>query len=464
MEGGFDVVIVGAGPGGLASAVTARAAGLTVLLLNEQKHLGGQIYHSLDAVRAENREILGEDYLYGQKLIADFKKSGAIYISGASVLEVTEKNTICYLKDGETVLVKCKQVVLSTGAIERPVPIPGWTLPGVMGAASVDVLLKQANVLPTGKVCFAGSGPLLLSVACHLLDCGVKIDTIIDTSSPLNYVKAAPHLVGALKKPGLLFKGMGMLVKMRKAGIRFVTGARDIEAVGEDTVRALRFKKNGKVEEVETDLLLLHEGVIPNTQLSRAVGCDHEWYERHRYWRPVVDQWGQSSIEGVSQVGDCTGIFGAKAAEYSGYLTGLNVAYLVGNITEQERNEQGQKHLKARQKDVEIRPFIDTVYPPNLNMIVPGKPQTVVCRCEEVTLRTVHAAIDEGYKTPTTIKNKTRSGMGRCQGRMCGVTIAEVLAKRLSVSPAEVGYYNIRPMLKPATLGELGNMREQENS
>ena len=271
-------------------------------------------------------------------------------------------------------------------------------------------------------------------------------------------------MLGALKKPGVLLKGLQMLVKMRKAGIRFVTGARDIEAVGEDAVRAVRFKKNGKIEEVETDLLLLHEGVIPNTQLSRAVGCEHEWYERNRYWRPIVDQWGQSTVEGVSQVGDCTGIFGAKAAEYSGYLTGLNVAYQLGKLTEVERNKQGKKYLRARKKDVEIRPFIDTVYAPNMNMIVPSKPQTVICRCEEVTLRTMLTAIDEGYKTPTTVKNKTRSGMGRCQGRMCGVTISEILAKHLSISPAEIGYYNIRPMIKPATLGELGNMREQENS
>jgi len=458
MDSGYDLVIVGAGPGGLAAAVTAKTAGMSVLVLNEQEHIGGQIYHSLEDVRAENKQILGEDYLYGQRLINNFRNSEGDYIASATVLDVNSDKSVCYLKDGKTFLVKAKHIIVSAGAIERPVPVPGWTIPGVMGAASVDVLFKQANVIPSGRVVLAGSGPLLLVVACHLIDNGVKICVILDSSSYVNYVKSIPHLIGGLKNINYLIKGLHMLWKIRRAGVSFLRGTTDIEAIGEDHLTTVRYKRRSKIHEIKTDLLLLHEGVVPNTQLSRVIGCDHEWYDLQRYWKPVVDEWGQSSIDNVSLVGDCTGIYGAKVAEYSGCIAGLNAAFLTGYISEKQRNKAVSPYSFSRRKEMAIRPFLDSVYRPSKEMIVPKMGETIVCRCEEVTLANIVNAMSKGYTLPVTVKNETRSGMGRCQGRMCGLTISEIIADRLGSSPGEIGYYTIRPMIKPVTVAQLGNM------
>ncbi len=463
MHKGYDLVIVGAGPGGLAAASAAKSAGMSVLVLNEQEHIGGQIYHSLENVRGENKPILGEDYLYGKSLLTEFRNCGADYIPGAAVLDVSSNKSVCYIKGDKTYLVKAEHIIISTGAMERPVPVPGWTTPGVMGAASVDVLFKQANVIPSGKVVFAGSGPLLLVVACHLIDNGVKISAILDSSSYLNYAKSMPYLFGALKKTNYLIKGMQMLWKIRRAGVSFLRGAKDIEAVGDDRITSVRYTRNGKTNEIETDLLLLHEGIVPNTQLSRAIGCDHEWYDLHRYWKPVVDEWGRSSVETVSLVGDCSGIYGAKVAEYSGSIAGFDAAFLTGYLSEEERDKAASPFNIARRKEMVIRPFLDSVYRPNKEMIVPRSPETVVCRCEEVTLHDIIGAMEKGYTLPVTVKNETRSGMGRCQGRMCGLTISEILADNLGVSPEKIGYYTIRPMIKPVTVAQLGNMAVAED-
>ncbi len=463
MCNGYDLVIAGAGPGGLAAAVTAKSAGMSVLVLNEQEHIGGQIYHSLENVREKNKDTLGEDYLYGQSLLSDFRKSGAEYMPGATVLDINTDKSVCYIKDEKTYLVKAKHIIISAGAMERPVPVPGWTIPGVMGAASVDVLFKQANVIPSGKVVLAGSGPLLLVVACHLIDNDVKICAILDSSSYVNFVKSIPHLVGALKKSNYLIKGMQMLWKIRRAGVPFLQGTTDIEAIGEDRLTSVRYKRYNKIHEIKTDLLLLHEGVVPNTQLSRAIGCDHEWYGLHRYWKPTVDEWGQSSVANVSLVGDCTGIYGAKVAEYSGCIAGLNAAFLTGYLSEEQRDKAVSSHKIAKQKEMVIRPFLDSVYRPSKEMIVPKMPETIICRCEEVTLGNILDAMEKGYTLPVTMKNETRSGMGRCQGRMCGLTISEIIADRLQSSPEKIGYYSIRPMIKPVTVAQLGSMTVAED-
>jgi len=458
MQTNYDLVVIGAGPGGLAAAVSARSAGLSVLLLNEQAHLGGQIYHSLETISEQNKAILGKDFQYGEQLISEFKTSGALYRPNTNVVSMEPGKSVCCLSGEKTFEVLAKQVIVSAGAMERPVPVPGWTLPGVMGAASVDILLKQSDVIPSGRVVFAGAGPLMLNVACHLIDCGVKIEAIIDTSQFKNMLAAIPHGLGALSNSGLIIKGLIMLAKIRKAGIPIIKGAGKIRAEGSDRLESVRFEHKGVSKELTADLLLLHEGVIPNTQMSRLTGCDHEWYTPHQYWKPLIDKWGKSSVDSIALVGDCTGIFGAKAAEYSGHIAGVNAAFKNGNLSRTQRDKAAEPYFNSRKKEIKIRPFIDTIYLPNSDMIIPEDPDTIVCRCEEVRLSEILEAVDTGYTKPSTIKNRTRSGMGRCQGRMCGPIVTQILARHLSLTPEQIGYYHIRSMIKPVTLSQLGNM------
>jgi len=160
---------------GLAAAVTAGSFGLSVLVVDEQKDLGGQIYHSLENARPENRFALGEDYFYGEGLIRNFRNSEADYLPGTMVWNLDESGHIGILREDKAYQLKAKHLLIAAGAMERPVPIPGWTLPGVMGAAAADILFKVNDMVPDEPVVLAGSGPLQLLVACRLIDNGVKI-------------------------------------------------------------------------------------------------------------------------------------------------------------------------------------------------------------------------------------------------------------------------------------------------
>ena len=204
----IDLVIVGAGPAGLAAACEARQSGLAVMLLDEQPAAGGQIYRAVDAASSKRRAVLGDDYAAGAELTRAFAASGATHVAGAAVWNVGRDLTVNYLHGGANCAVQARHIVLASGAMERPFPIPGWTLPGVMGAGAAQILYKSAGALPKEPVVLAGCGPLLYLLASQYLQAGVTLKAVIHTTQASDYVKATSHLVGALKGWRDLRKGL----------------------------------------------------------------------------------------------------------------------------------------------------------------------------------------------------------------------------------------------------------------
>lgn len=452
-----DVIVIGAGPAGLAASACLAEMGLNVLTLDEQTRIGGQIYRNMEAAPQDRRNLLGDDYTQGLSLARRFRKSGAAYKSGASVWQAETDGTICYSHQGQSAQVKANYIIVATGAMERPMPIPGWTLPGVMGAGAANNLFKEAGLNPSGRVVLAGSGPLLLLEASLLVKKGVKITAILETTPVIPPVPAIPQAPKALMRPDFLWKGVSMLREIKKAGIPHYKGANHIRAIGHDRAEAVEATHGGKQLRIETDMLLLHFGVIPNTHIFSQIGCKMVWKANQRYWHPLCDEWGHTNCERIFAAGDGAMVGGALAAQYKGELAALEVAHDSGIIPSYERDMFAAPVKKQLKHDHWPRPFVDAIYAPSPEHIT-FDDNTVICRCENVTVGDLRKVVKEGVRELNEIKVVSRSGMGPCQGRMCGPALAEVIAAELDLSPDQAGRLNIRPPLKPVPLKEIGEM------
>jgi NADPH-dependent 2,4-dienoyl-CoA reductase/sulfur reductase-like enzyme len=447
-----DVVVIGAGPAGMSAAIAAAEFGARVVLLDEQGSAGGQIYRAINETDAARIELLGPDYAAGREVADSFAASGARHESGVAVWEVTRERRVNALQNGRVRSWQAQRVVLATGAMERPVPIAGWTLPGVMTAGAAQILLKSASVVPARGLVLAGCGPLLYLLGWQYLRAGVKIRAIVDTTDRTDHRRALAHAAGALRGWRVLAKGVKLMLALRRAGVPFYTGATALAIDGAEKAQALRFSAGGREHRIEAELVLLHQGVVPNSQFSWSLRATHRWDDAQLCWTPQSDAWGELDVPGIFIAGDGAGIGGAMAAALQGRLAGLQTVQQLGRIDAAERDRRAAPARAALITQLAVRPFLDALYRPKLR--VPAD-DVIVCRCEEVTAGQLRSHVALGCTGPNQAKSFGRCGMGPCQGRLCGLTVTEVIAQARGVSPAEVGYYRIRPPIKPITLGEL---------
>ena len=431
-----DLAIVGAGPAGMAAAVEASQHGLSVVVLDDQPEPGGQIYRGIERAGRELCAILGEEYEAGRALAEEFRTAGIDYRPNSAVWRLDAGARIAYSRDGAASTVNAGRVLIATGAMERPVPIPGAERPGVMGAGAAQTLLKASGLVPSGRVVLAGSGPLLLLVGCQLLDAGAEVSAVLETTARSDYLDAAPALPGALAGWRDLARGVAMRRRLKRAGVAFRSGVAGLEATGD----SVRFDGG----EIECDLLLLHEGVVPQTHLSRQAGLPHRWHAEQRHWAPIADPLGQTEQETLLVAGDAGGIAGARAAALSGRIA----ARLVAGIDPAEL-------VRALERERAVRPLLDRLFRPHTGL---PADRALVCRCESLTAGEIRKAVRDGAMGPNQLKAFSRAGMGPCQGRMCGLAVAEIVADERGLAVEDVGSFRIRPPIKPLTLGELAAM------
>ncbi len=446
-----EVAIIGAGPAGLAAADVLGSAGVRAVLLDEQSGPGGQIYRGIAGAGAKTREILGPDYAKGATLLGALDRPGVDYRPGAMVWQVTEDRAVQFTRGGTGAALSAEAVLVATGAIERPMPFEGWTLPGVMTAGAGQILLKTSGLVAREPAVLAGSGPLLYLFAVQVLRAGGHIAALLETTPPGLLRGALRHLPGFARMPAYGLKGLGLLRDLRRSGVRHVRHVDGLAASGDGRLTTVRYRKDGAWEEIAARTLFVHQGVVPNVQITRALRLDHAWDALQRCWRPVTDGSGRTSVDGIFVAGDGGGISGADAAALQGRIAGWAILDRLGKAARAESDEKDvrgelRRHLGAR-------PFIDALYAPNPRFVVPDD-ATTVCRCEEVTAGDIRRFVKLGCLGPNQTKAFGRPGMGPCQGRFCGLTVAEVIAEARGVPVDEVGYYRIRPPIKPITLGE----------
>jgi thioredoxin reductase/bacterioferritin-associated ferredoxin len=447
----YDVVVIGAGPAGLAAAATAAEAGLSTLLLDENAGPGGQIWRAIASTPVTERDRLGADYWAGASHVEAVRSSGAEIIQRATVWSLDRNLEVGVSVGGASSLVKARRVILATGALERPFPIPGWTLPGVMTAGAAQTMLKSSGLVPDGRTVIAGQGPLLWLLAAQILRLGGRIDRILDTTERRNYFAALPHAFAFATSP-YFAKGLALMREVL-AKVPVVTGVSELAAAGDGQLATVTYAAGGRRETIPAELLLLHQGVVPNVNLAMAAAVEHRWDDLQLCWSPVLDHDGNTSVEGIAIAGDGAGIGGAEAAIVRGRIAARAAVEALTPAAAAKLAPMASFRASLAKAE-RGRAFLDTLFRPARQFRIPSG-DTIVCRCEEVSAKDIVDAVAIGATGPNQLKAYRRTGMGPCQGRLCGLTVTELMAQARGKTPQEIGYYRLRAPVKPITLAEL---------
>ncbi|MEM9012640.1 MAG: NAD(P)/FAD-dependent oxidoreductase [Pseudomonadota bacterium] len=347
--------------------------------------------------------------------------------------------------------VEARALVLATGALERTVPVPGWTLPGVIGLAATTALLKEHWVLPGRRVVVAGCGPLLPYVAQAVLRGGGQVAAVADLNGLADWARAAGPV---FSRPDLALRGAGWVARLlgagvpvlRRTGVRAVEGSEAVEAVRLGPVGPDWAPIPGPERVIEADALCLGHGLRPATEATRMLGARHVWDPPEGGWRPEVDTVGRTSVPFLYATGDGAGIQGAAAAPLRGQAAAVAVAEDLG------RAGAGGPAPSAIQRAARFGRAMTALTVPRPGLLAQITPETVVCRCEGLTRARIEAEIAGGATRPGALKSGTRAGMGPCGGRYCA-DVTEMLAAALTGRPrAEIGQGSGRPPLRPLPL------------
>ena len=455
-----DLIVIGAGPAGMSAAITATGLGLSVVVFDEQTEPGGQIYRGLERLAGSDGKrqrvaALGDSYGRGIDLLRGFRACGAEFRSNTTVWQIDGADVYSTSASGTSTTTSGKQIVIATGAVERATPFPGWTLPGVMTCGAAQILLKTAGMVPEGRVVLAGSGPLLFMLAWQLLNLGVKVGTILETTSHKNYAKTLIRSIGAVRYQKYLRLGFAILGDLRGADIPIVGDVSDLRVHGEDRATEISYRHNKVAAREHINWLFVHEGVVPNLNLWLSTRAGMAWNNAQRSFQPRRGRWGDLSIPTMFAIGDCAHIGGADAAATEGQIAAFAAAANLNRISASERDRLVRPQRRVLRRERAARAFLDRLYEPAAAVRAPRDEATIICRCEEVTTGELREAVALGCTGPNQLKAFTRCGMGPCQGRLCGPTVVETIADARGLSPEQIGYYRVRPPIKPVTVGDI---------
>jgi NADPH-dependent 2,4-dienoyl-CoA reductase/sulfur reductase-like enzyme len=245
--------------------------------------------------------------------------------------------------------------------------------------------------------------------------------------------------------------------------VRVVAGVTELAAEGNGRVARVSWRTDGMTQTQPADLLLLHQGVVPDTNLAMAAGVEHRWDDLQLCWRPVLDRDFRSVVEGVLIAGDGAGIAGAQAAQETGRIAAIAALADIRPDTRHTLDRELRNARSRHARHLRGRTFLDTLYKPAKQFRIPANDVTV-CRCEEVTARAIREAAAHGCPGPNQLKIFLRAGMGPCQGRMCGLTVTETLADAHGRHADSIGHYRQRPPVKPITVCELASLPKDEEA
>src|SRR5450830_167265 len=445
------IAIVGAGPAGIAAAATLAAVGWRPTVIDEQVAPGGQIYKALaPGMNRGYADLYGPD---AQKALRAHERFSSIrsavdHLPGAIVWG-REGQSLCVARaNGTLETLAFDHVIAATGAIDRQIPVPGWTTPGVYSLGGAQIALKHQLPHIGRRTVFAGTGALLYLVAWQYLRSGGDVACVLDTSTKGDKLRALPAMFA---KPRMALRGIHYAAMLRAHGVPVHDGARvraiDRSSHGQESCFSVTFSKGKNLSSINGDAVALGYGLKPESQLAELFDVDFEFDSSQRLWLPRVADVGSTADPLFYMAGDGCNVLGADAAALMGELAAWTLATRLGAPAPRARVAELERSLQIERR---FSKGLRAAFP--LPRITQGDvpDDTIVCRCEVVTAGELRAASTQWDTTEINrLKALTRCGMGRCQGRMCGSAVAEIIAAHREIDIAAVGRLRAQQPLKP---------------
>lgn len=410
----YDVLVIGGGPAGLAAAVTAKESGARVAIVDDNPGLGGQIW------RGEQRKPSTPE---AAEWLWRVQAAQVEFISGARVYDQPEAGVLLAETFDGMLKLGYRKLILATGARERFLPFPGWTLPGVAGAGGLQALVKSGLPIEGKTVVVAGTGPLLLAVAAYLRKRGAQVLLIAEQASQR---KLFSFGLGLWRSPGKIIQAIQL--KRELAGIPHLTGCWPVAANGDGQLRSVTLRRDRKIWEVACDYLACGFHLLPNTELAVFFGC------ALRDGVVKVDEFQQTTMSGIYCAGESTGIGGLEVSLIEGQIAGFAAT---------DQSEKARTLFVERDKHQRFADLLNQTFALREELKALPQADTIVCRCEDVNFARLqqHSEQQAAWRA---VKLHTRCGMGPCQGRICGGAIEFLLgwsaeSVRPPVFPVKVG-------------------------
>jgi hydrogen cyanide synthase HcnB len=447
-EPALQPVIVGAGPAGVRAAQALVAHGLRPVLIDEAGRAGGQIYRRPPAnFQRSPKTLYGFEAPRATAVHAaleavqdriDYRPDSLVWNAQGGLLDVLHGPT------RTTHSVPYRQLIVATGATDRVLPVPGWTLPGVYTLGGAQVALKFQGCAIGTRVVFMGTGPLLYLVAYQYARAGVDVAAVLDTARLADQFAAVPAM---LSQPAVFLKGVYYVAWLRAHGVALHGGVRPLRVLGDAHVSAVSWHDGTGERTLECNAVGFGYALRSETQLADLLGCRFAFAPLHRAHLPERDRAGRSSVPGVYLAGDGAGIMGADAAEWAGERAALALLADHGIEVDPARAQALERRLD---KLSGFRRGLERAFPFPQDWAAHAPDELVVCRCENITAGELRDTVRAcGADEMNRLKALSRVGMGRCQGRMCGVAAAEILAHATGQPVQQVGRLRGQAPIKP---------------
>ncbi len=464
----YNVVIVGSGFSGIVAAGILADQNLSILLVDENIHIGGQLLRKLpEKLGGYSSYHPGYIKKIGFRFVNNIKNNKIKILNRTCVVGVYPDNRLMMESERKKVLsVSYDLLLFATGARERFFPFKGWTLPGVYSTGMVQVMMKSSGILLARKMLIAGSGLFLFSVGYEFLKNKGKVFAILEQSGIMDKIKMLSLLFHQFSK---FVEGGKFLSRIYLSGVPVKYRRKIVEARGTNALEEVvvgKVDSSGKLIEgtekiYKTDALAVGYGFVPNIEGPQMAGCDLEFSDQKGGWTVKVNQGLETSVENILAAGEITGVGGALKSINEGKIAAFTILNKFEKIDKKNYQKQLKKLTKERKHHMKFVDYFNSLYKIPGNAVSDIPDETIICRCEDIKMREIKKGIGNGFTTPKGLKTAVRISMGNCQGRICGPVIYDILKVLAKQEPDTLGPFGARPPLKPVSIEAMAKFNDE---